>query len=490
MGLYLGIDFGTSTNYVVRYDLEKDIIEPERIGKFGSNNVIDNVIYYGKDNVIIGEVASKKYITDPENVVKYVKRELERDGKNIYIPALNLEIDSQRVVKDILEEIKRLVESKHGGEKVEGVVLSVPFAFLHKERTKIKLAAEMAGIKVLGLIEEPVAAALSYIRNDKYGFTGSLKKILVFDLGGGTLDVTIFQCYKYEDQVVIEVLNTDGDKELGGKDVDDLLMNKLQEMSKYYLRDIKVPAVQKSEMLKFMDVVSEAKEELSEYDESNIYLSLNGGTFEIDEDITLDEFDSMLRNNNFISKIEEIIENVVMDIDLEYKDIEDVILVGGSSKLVAIKELIEDLFGKEPIELKDPSLLVGEGAALYAGTLLKQDTKYKIIPRLSQSIGIAENGKFKSLIKKNSFYRCKSDISWYELERGDCRDVNLEIFQGNSSNLNRCSKVGSVRFNKSNFIYKIGVQLALNENGIITYKLYDKDNGNNLILVEEGELNG
>ena len=181
-------------------------------------------------NQVIGKLAFEKGILDPFNVVEGIKRKLEYDNWKQRIASIGQELSSEEIATDIFKVIKNRVEGIHGGTPVEGVVISVPFAFQSKERQRIKNAAENAGLNVMKLIEEPVAAAICFGLFHEVVKNNKKEKVLIFDLGGGTFDVTIFELVKQSDDTIrVEVLNTDGHKNLGGKDIDDMLVKKFEE---------------------------------------------------------------------------------------------------------------------------------------------------------------------------------------------------------------------------------------------------------------------
>ncbi len=181
-------------------------------------------------NQVIGKLAFEKRILDPFNVVEGIKRKLEYDNWKQRIASIGQELSSEEIATDIFKVIKNRVEAIHGGTPVEGVVISVPFAFQSKERQRIKNAAENAGLNVMKLIEEPVAAAICFGLFHEVVKNNKKEKVLIFDLGGGTFDVTIFELVKQSDDTIrVEVLNTDGHKNLGGKDIDDMLVKKFEE---------------------------------------------------------------------------------------------------------------------------------------------------------------------------------------------------------------------------------------------------------------------
>ena len=312
MGLFLGIDFGTSTNVVTRWDTAKKSALPIPLGSFGAGEVFPNVIYYEKTkngiNTIVGDDAVQKGKPDPDNAVFAIKRSLENSNFRKYIENLGRNVSNEEVAADIFSWIKKNVEKAFGGENVEGVVISVPFAFQNPERRRIEQAARRAGLQVFGLIEEPVAAALSFGIMEKTE-SGKAEKILVFDLGGGTFDVTIFDFQKHsKDKFYIRVLTTNGDKNLGGIDIDDMIVKKISYMMKKnfpnYNLDRQSPAVITSDTFKMRQIAVALKESLSTEDEENLFFyGYLGEKFSIDEDISQEDFDTWLEGDSEASEV-------------------------------------------------------------------------------------------------------------------------------------------------------------------------------------------
>lgn len=486
MSLYLGIDFGTSTNYIVQWDCDKKTIKEEPFGEYGDSNVVDNVIYYTSKEKALGAIAIKKSIADnPLNLVRHVKRQIENDNWTTYIPSIKKNMTSKDIATDIFNEIRKKVELNHGGENIEGVVISVPFAFLYKERQKIKQSALDAGLKVIGMIEEPVAAAIRCLDYKNDLINDSKKNLMIFDLGGGTLDVTIFSCYKDSNYLNIEVLNTDGDKYLGGKDVTDYIVDYLLKSINLDISDITDKNLKTEIMDELNKVSEETKKEITEYGDYNIYTTINDS--EIDIDMDENEFEIILKNNGFSDRLKYVIEDSVYDADLELVDIDEILLVGGSSKLKIVKELIEDMFNREPIEFDEPDRLVGEGAAIYCGNILDDGLKYKITSRLSQSIGREKDGKFYPIINKNSTYDTKSNIEWIFI--GNRKKVVIDIYQGNTSDIKKCSKIGCIKVDIENIQQDyIGLELILDKEGTVKYVIYVENDSLKKSILKKGEL--
>ena len=232
MAIYLGIDFGTSTNYVTRWnEADGSIKAVPNLDPtiYTGDEVFPNVIYYCQNGEkLVGKAALKRAAIDPQNGVVGVKRKLVEDNWEYNIPALGTKYSPVDVATDIFSYIKDKVSTNNGGADIDGVVISVPYAYGNKERLKIRRSAERAGLNVLDLIEEPVAAAISYGLFQKTSTMGHSEKIMVFDFGGGTLDITVFLYEKSADgRVSIEVLNTEGIRDFGGQVIDDILLTKV-----------------------------------------------------------------------------------------------------------------------------------------------------------------------------------------------------------------------------------------------------------------------
>ncbi|MDM8535976.1 Hsp70 family protein [Desulfobacterales bacterium HSG17] len=475
--LYLGIDFGTSTNYVTRWNAQKKVAVPV-VGitkDHGGSNFIDNIIYYESVNSqIIGKLAFKKGITEPFNVVEGIKRKLENDNWKQRIPSLREELSAEEITTDIFRTIKNRVEEIHGGKTVDGVVISVPFAFQSKERQRIKNAAEKAGLNVMKLIEEPVAAAICFGLFNEVIKNNIEEKVLIFDLGGGTFDVTIFNLVKQSDSNIrVEVLNTDGHKTLGGKDIDDMLVRKFEENIGYELALISDERERRKDQLNLIEEAKRVKEALALAEEDDACCTGLAQGKMLEMDITLDDFNEWLIRHGFIGRIKEVLENALDEIEFEPSDIDRIVLVGGSSNIALIQEEIEKFFGKKAESIKNPGELVGEGAGIYCGSLLDKNLSYEIITKISHAIGVKTGTKFTPLIQRNSKYETFSDIRYFSIKNKTNRNTKIDVYQGNSTDIIECSFVGEIQIDGSEFPdNKIGIQLGTDKNGIVSYKLY------------------
>lgn len=484
--LLLGIDFGTSTNFVTKYDFNNgSAVEVANMGNYGESNVFPNTIYIeSEDNIILGDTANKKGLSDPMNYFADIKRYISRSNWEHKIPHIDYQIHSAKdIAALILKEIKNRVERSEN-RKVDGVVLTVPYSYGDTYRRNLREAATDAGLNVLKIIEEPIAAAVSFgVFNDNSEVN---EKILIFDFGGGTLDITVFKFTKHnQSEIKIEVLNTDGVEKLGGKDIDNILVSKFKELLGVQFEDINNDI----ELKKFQDALlklaSESKENLSEdnYDIYENYM-LNSESKELELDLEQEIFVSWLKVNNIVGQIEDALDRSLDDVGedgIDPKDINKIILVGGSSSIPLISSILEDYFGKPPMVQKEPGKLVGYGAGVIAGLTEDTSLNYEIVRKVSKDIGISKGNRFEPILRKNSTYGIESEIYLIDISKnGDNeQSVKLSFYEGDSSIIEDCEKIGILEIEYN--ITKIGVALSRDENdGRLKYHLYDE----NKILIE------
>ncbi|XME04051.1 Hsp70 family protein [Lachnospiraceae bacterium C1.1] len=485
MAIYLGIDFGTSTIYVTRWN-ENDgsVTEVSYLDPMTYNEgkvVFPNVIYYGQNgSKLVGKAALKCASIDPRNGVLGVKRKFVGDNWEYYIPALNANYSPVDVATDIFTYIKDKVSEKNGGANIDGVVISVPYAYGNKERMKIRRSAERAGLNVMDLIEEPVAAAISYGLFQKSSTMGHSEKIMVFDFGGGTLDITIFSYEKSTDgQVSIEVLNTEGIKDFGGQYIDDILMNKVAAKAGIIINEINDENQRLLFQIDMNGRIVQMKEE-SLYWEEDYEEDFDGNISGIPIETTVcnEEIEAWLRGERVLEKIRDSVDDALCncgDKGLDPEDIDKVLLVGGSSNMLIVKKTLKMIFGKEPKECNDIEInkMVGNGAGIYCGMKVRNSNRIKIIQKLSYSIGVRIGANFDKLIEKNQRYGLFSKPRSYALtESKDNRDI--EVYQGNSKDITKCFLIGKIPV--SNLVLgenrNIEIALGTTTSGMVAYKVY------------------
>jgi molecular chaperone DnaK len=297
------------------------------------------------------------------------------------------------------------------------------------------------------------------------------------------LDITVFNFSKQnQSHAEIEVLNTSGVKQLGGKDIDEIIINKFKSMIGTNYEDISNDDELKSYQEKLNKIASENKEMLSEEEETEIYenFSLNRTNKELEFILTVDEFNKWIQTNNIVGKITDALDQALWDIGedgLEPEDIDKIILAGGSSSIPIIKETISDYFGKPPVTQVNLAELVGRGAGIVAGTFHDESLKYNIIRKVSKNVGISQGNRFISILNKNTNYGIES--SFYEFNINNLTDINIKInfYEGDTSVIENCEYIGHLEFDASNLnSKKIFNSLSKDENdGRIIYKLYDEE---------------
>ncbi len=483
--LLLGIDFGTSTNYVTKYDFGKqDAVAVANMGSYANSNIFENTIYIESgSNVVLGSAASKRGTSDPLNFFRGIKRYISSEQWYQKIPHLdNRMYSAQDIASMIFKEIKEKVE-KSENKSIDGVVLTVPYSYSDRYRSRLKEAAEDAGLHVLKLIEEPVAAAVSFGIFEKDLQINHKEKMLVFDLGGGTFDITIFEMEKLGNgQVKIEVLNTDGVENLGGEDIDEVLMSKFRALIGIQYDDIANETELKDYQELLKKTAMETKENLSVDDiyESYAIITINGKTEELEYELSRDEFATWMKTNNILGQIEDAIDRSLMDVGddgLEVEEIDRVILAGGSSNIPLIHYLTEKYFGKKPESRKNLGELVGHGAGIVAGLTEDKSLNYEIIRKVSKNVGIAKGNKFETVLPKNTNYGVKSDLHTISIQNVQDGELRITFYEGDSSIVEHCEIVGSIVIDVSAVEGNdIGISLEKDESeGRLVYHIYDND---------------
>ena len=422
MGRAVGIDLGTTNSAVAV--LEGN--EPKIIANAEGGRTTPSVVAFTKNGeILVGEIAKRQAVTNVDRTIRSVKRHMgtdwttEIDGKK-YTP--------QEISARILMKLKRDSEA-YLGEEVTDAVITVPAYFDDAERQATKEAGEIAGLNVLRIVNEPTAAALAY-GLDK-GKEDEL--ILVFDLGGGTFDVSLLEVGKDAEDgfSTIQVRATSGDNKLGGDDWDNRivehLINKVKSESGVDLSKDKIA------MQRLRDAAEQAKKELSSSTSTNIslqYLSMGeNGPIHVDETITRAQFEQMTKD--LLERLKKPFENVIKDAGVKISDIDHVVLVGGSTRMPAVVELVKQMCGgKEPNKGVNPDEVVAVGAALQAGVLKGERKDVLLIDVTPLSLGIeTKGGLFTKLIERNTAIPTKRTEVFSTAEDNQ-PSVDIQVFQG------------------------------------------------------------
>jgi molecular chaperone DnaK len=436
MSKIIGIDLGT-TNSVVAV-MEGG--EPTVITNSEGGRTTPSVVAFTKDgNRLVGQVAKRQAVTNPENTVYSIKRVMGRrynevgeeikqvpykvqsaGNGDVRIAAGGKEWSPPEISAIILQKMKQSAED-YLGQKVDKAVITVPAYFNDAQRQATKDAGKIAGLEVMRIVNEPTAAALAYGLDKKKDET-----IAVFDFGGGTFDVSILEV----GEGVVEVKSTNGDTHLGGDDIDERLIEWIiEEFKKDQGIDL---SNDKMALQRLKEAAEKAKIELSSTMETEVNLPFvtadQSGPKHLAMKLTRSRFEQLV--DPLLSRLRHPVEQALKDAGLDTKKIDEVVLVGGSTRIPKVQEIVKEMFGKEPNKSVNPDEVVAIGAAVQAGVLSGEKTDILLLDVTPLSLGIETlGGVFTKLIERNTTIPTrKSEI--FSTASDNQTSVEVHVLQG------------------------------------------------------------
>ena len=497
----VGIDLGTTNSCVAIMEGNTTrVIENSE----GARTTPSIIAYQEDGEILVGASAKRQAVTNPKNTLYAVKRLIGRkftekevqkdidlmpykitaaDNGDAWIQVKKERLAPPQISAQILKKMKKTAED-YLGQEVTQAVITVPAYFNDSQRQATMDAGKIAGIEVLRIINEPTAASLAYGLDKKQNET-----ILVFDLGGGTFDVSILEV----GDGIFEVLSTAGDTNLGGDDFDNVLVN-------WLINDFKdkegidlgndIQALQR-----LTEAAEKAKIELSTVEKTTIHLPFitadKSGPKHIEKELTRDVFENLCKN--LINRCQIPVEKALTDARLDKSDINEVVLVGGSTRIPAIQKLVESLTGKKPNQSVNPDEVVAIGAAIQAGILAGEIKDILLLDVTPLSLGVETlGGVMTKIIARNTTIPVKKS-EMFSTAVDNQTNVEIHILQGERELVAGNKSLGNFRLDgipaADRGVPQIEVTFDIDVDGILSVKAREKETGVEQSVTIQGASN-
>jgi molecular chaperone DnaK len=489
MGKVVGIDLGTTNSVVAVMEGGKPTVIPNAEGFRTTPSVI---AYTKNGDRLVGQIAKRQAVINPDNTFYSVKRFIGRKSEEVseelkqvsYVVKTdsqgNIKLECPALKKDFAAEelsaevLRKLVEdaSKYLGEQVKQAVITVPAYFNDSQRQATKDSGKIAGLEVLRIINEPTAASLAYGLDKKNNET-----ILVFDLGGGTFDVSVLEV----GDGVFEVLSTAGDTHLGGDDFDDKIV-------KWLLAEFKIEhgidlKSDRQALQRLTEASEKAKVELSSLTQTEINLpfitATNTGPKHLERNLTRKRFEEL--SSILIDRARTPVDSALKDAKLDASKIDEVVLVGGSTRIPAVKELVKKILGKEPNQTVNPDEVVAVGAAVQAGVLAGEVKDILLLDVTPLSLGVETLGGVTTRIiaRNTTIPTKKSEV--FSTAVDNQPNVEIHVLQGEREFARDNKSLGTFRLDgilpAPRGVPQIEVTFDIDANGILSVTAKDKGSG-------------